>query len=85
MKEILFANDAFWFDPSRRVYDPRVVAWVEIDDFRSLAPYVRGRPGPDPDESVTVARYEPQRVELEARLGRRASSSWPTCTTRAGR
>jgi hypothetical protein len=70
MQEILFANDAFWFDPARRVYDPRVVAWIETDDARPLAPYIRGRPGPDPAESVTVTRYEPQRVELEARLTR---------------
>ena len=70
MREVLFANDAFWFDPDRRVYDPRVVAWIETDDFRPLAPYVRGRPGPDPAEAVTVTRYEPQRVELEARLQR---------------
>ena len=70
MQEILFANDAFWFEPGRRVYDPRIVAWIETDDARALAPYVRGRPGPDPAESVTVTRYEPQRVELEARLQR---------------
>jgi hypothetical protein len=70
MKEILFVNDAFWFEPGRRVFDPHVVAWIETDDFRSLAEYVRGRPGPDPTEAVAVTRYEPLRVELEARLQR---------------
>jgi hypothetical protein len=52
------------------VFDPHIVAWIETDDFRPLAEYVRGRPGPDPTEAVTVTRYEPQRVELEARLQR---------------
>jgi hypothetical protein len=70
MKEILFAADAFWYEPGRRVYDPHVVAWIETDDFRRLADHVRGRPGPDPGEAVTVTRYEPQRVEREARLER---------------
>ncbi len=70
MKEILFANDAFWFDPGRRVYDPHVMAWIETDDYRPLAPYVRDQSRPDPAEAVTVTRYEPQRVELEARLKR---------------
>jgi hypothetical protein len=70
MKEILFASDAFWYEPGRRVYDPHVVAWIETADFRSLAAYVRGRPGPDSGEAVTVTRYEAQRVELEVRLAR---------------
>jgi hypothetical protein len=70
MKEILFANDAFWYEPGRRVYDPRVVAWIEVDDFRPLAPYVRSQPGADAGEAVALIQYAPQRVELEARLQR---------------
>jgi hypothetical protein len=70
MKEILYASDAFWFEPGRRVFDPHLVAWIETDDFQPLAPYVRGRPGPDPTETVTVTRHEPQRVELEVKLER---------------
>jgi hypothetical protein len=68
MGEILFANDALWYDPRRKVFDPHLLAWIEIDDFRPLLPHVRGEP--IPNEAVTVTRYEPQRVELEARLRR---------------
>jgi hypothetical protein len=70
MEEILFADDAFWSDPGRRVFDPHALAWIETDDFRPLAPYARGGPKADPSESVAVTRYEPRRVELEARLRR---------------
>jgi hypothetical protein len=67
LAEMLFPNDAFWNDPRRRVYDPRVVAWLDRDTIKSLAGYLRGAP-PVTGESVTVARYDPQRVELEAVL-----------------
>jgi hypothetical protein len=69
MDQLLFANDSFWSDPSRRVFDPHAVAWIETDNPRPLARYLPGT-GPDPTETVTITRYEPQRVELEARLER---------------
>jgi hypothetical protein len=67
MEQILFADDAFWFYPGRRVFDPHALAWIETDDPRSLAHYVPGAE-PDPTETVSITRYEPQRVEIEARL-----------------
>jgi hypothetical protein len=69
MDQILFANDPFWSDPERRVFDPRALAWIETDDPRPLARFVPGTE-PDPTERVAITRYEPQRVELEARLKR---------------
>ena len=69
MDQILFANDAFWHDPDRRVFDPHALAWIEIDDPTPLARYVH-EAGHDPTETVTITRYEPQRVEVEARLSR---------------
>jgi hypothetical protein len=69
MDQILFANDPFWSDPNRRVFDPHAMAWIETDDPKPLASYVR-QTGHDPTESVAITRYEPQRVEVEARLNR---------------
>lgn len=69
MEEILFENNHFWYDPDRRVYDPRELAWVDQSEQRSLAPYLAGGP-PAPTETVTIAHYGPQRVELDAVLER---------------
>jgi hypothetical protein len=69
MEEILFANDPIWKDPSRTVYDPRTLAWLESDDGATLAPFLQGAVT-GADEAVTVVRLEPDRVELDARLAR---------------
>jgi hypothetical protein len=69
MNEILFENDHLWYDPIPRVYNPREMAWVDNDKLQDLRPYLNhGAPGAD--ESVTITRYEPQRVELDAVLDR---------------
>lgn len=68
--EIAYQNDPFWSEPGRRVYDPRIMAWIETDDPRSLRGYV-SPPGTSPSQSsVTVIRSEPLRVELQANLDR---------------
>jgi hypothetical protein len=67
MEQVLYANDPFWFYPGRRVFDPHALAWIETDDPGPLAPYLPGAE-PDPAETVAITRYEPQRVEIEARL-----------------
>ena len=67
MREIVFENDPIWSDPRRPVYNPRSVAWIETDDRKSLMGYIAPLPVED-GESVTVSRYEPQRVELKATL-----------------
>jgi hypothetical protein len=64
---LAYQNDAFWHDPARRVFDPRVVAWIETANPRMLMGYLSPRPVL-PDERVTIARHEPQRVELLVRL-----------------
>jgi hypothetical protein len=69
MEEILYPNDAFWHDSQKRLFDPQVMAWVELDLERQaeLVPFLTGS-RPDSDEHVTIASYSPQRVELEAVL-----------------
>ncbi len=69
MREIVFANDPIWRDPRRPVHDPRAVAWLETDDRKALMGYIAPVPV-QKGESVTVTRYEPQRVELKATLTR---------------
>jgi hypothetical protein len=67
MRNLVFQNDAIWSDPRRPVYDLRSMAWIEAADRRALRGIV-SRTKVEPGEVVTVARYEPQRVELTARL-----------------
>jgi hypothetical protein len=67
LQELLYENDAFWSDPPRPVYDLRAMAFIETDEPAQLAGYVSRRPVA-PAESVTITRYEPQRVELTAVL-----------------
>jgi hypothetical protein len=67
MREILFQNDDLWHDDTRRVYDPREVAWIEGVERRLVASKLSGA-GRDPSEGVQVIRDDPGRVELVARL-----------------
>jgi hypothetical protein len=69
MQEILFQNDPVWKDPTRAVYDPREVAWVEQEDRDRLAHFIRGF-SREPSEAATVTRLEADRVEVEANLRR---------------
>src|SRR5262249_54359163 len=69
MQEMLFSNDMTWPDPARTVYDPRRYAWIEETDLPALSAHLPGRPT-SPGESVRVVPSEPDRVELEAVLGR---------------
>src|SRR5262249_44660662 len=55
--------------PHRPVFDPRSLAWIEVDDIVPLVPFLPGSP-PGANETVAITWYEPQRVELEARLDR---------------
>jgi hypothetical protein len=73
MGRLLLQNDPLWHDQNRTIFDVRRSAIIETDDARALAPYVRGGAGgaaasPDAQEAVKITRYEPQRVELDARL-----------------
>ena len=69
MREILYQDDLFWSDPELRVFNPRFLAWIETEDRDALRGYLAGAEV-EPDESVTVTRSEPKRVELKARLNR---------------
>ena len=67
MQEILYQDDEFWRVPGLPVRDPHRVAWVETDRPEEVDPFL-SRAAPDPSETVTVTRDEPQRVELTAVL-----------------
>ena len=67
IQQIHYTADALWSEPGRPVFDPRALAWIETDDPRSLGRFASRTP-PDAGETVTITRYEPQRVEIEARL-----------------
>jgi hypothetical protein len=64
-QQILYQGDEFWRAPGLRVYDPRKMAWVETDRPHEIDPLL-SRAEPNPAETVTVTRDEPQRVELTA-------------------
>jgi hypothetical protein len=62
-------NDPIWREPGRPVLDLRQTALIETDDRDSLKGYL-SRTEVGPSESVTVLKYEPQRVELRASMER---------------
>ena len=66
MEEMVYQDDAFWKDPTRHVYDPTQIAWVEADDAADLAAFLRTNRGPK--DSATITTYEPQRVVLDVTL-----------------
>jgi hypothetical protein len=67
MQELLYQGDEFWRVPGATVRDPRRVAWVETDRPKEVGRLLSGA-APDPAESATVTRDEPQCVELTAVL-----------------
>ncbi|MEO6811483.1 MAG: hypothetical protein ABI353_20415 [Isosphaeraceae bacterium] len=69
MEELLYQDDILWNDADRPVYDPRELAWVEPEDHRALTSQLSWTER-DPDETVKVVSYQPQRVELAAKLNR---------------
>ena len=66
-QQILYQGDEFWRVPGLPVRDPHRVAWVETDEPKEVDRFL-SRAEPDPSETVTVTRDEPQRVELTAVL-----------------
>ena len=69
MEELLFADDPFWRDPRRTVYDPKRLAWIETDHPQELAPYL-GKGETSRSEAVRVVEHAPDRVVLEVTLDR---------------
>jgi hypothetical protein len=66
-KEILYARDAFWNDPTLTLFDPRTMAWVNDTELAQITPKLSGRL-PDKNESVNVTYPSPQRAILEVTL-----------------
>jgi hypothetical protein len=69
MEEIIYSNEPFWHDPTRVAYDPRKVVWLEQDRQDEVVPFLDNTE-PGHQESVSISRYEPDRVELRAKLDR---------------
>ena len=67
VRTLVYPGDRFWSERDWPVYDLRSMAWIETSDGDALHAYLSRSPV-EPDESVTVTRYDPQRVELKARL-----------------
>jgi hypothetical protein len=70
MEELTYQADAIWFDPSREVYDPHRMAWLEREGGLTGLGISLDNGVPDVAESVRITRYTPQEVELEAQLSR---------------
>jgi hypothetical protein len=67
MDTLMYMNDPFLEEPGRAVFDLRHAALIETDNPQAIRAFSGGnRVGAG--ESVTVVTYEPQRVELEAKL-----------------
>jgi hypothetical protein len=67
LQEILYGADAFWNDPTRPLFDLRAMAFIETDDPARLSGFISPTPVA-PGESVTITKYQSQRVELTAVL-----------------
>lgn len=65
-EEITFANDLFWRDAEKRVVNPHEVAWFDRSLMSALRPFLGQSPARA--ESVKIARYTPQRVDLDVSL-----------------
>ena len=68
MTEILYANDPFWKDAGREVFDPMVTCWIDQADQEKVAPFMAGRVRRGSSETVVIDSYTPQRVEMTATL-----------------
>jgi hypothetical protein len=66
-REILYARDLFWNDPTLTLFDPHAVAWVSRTDLAQIMPKLSGQP-PIKSESVKVRYPNPQRAILEVTL-----------------
>ncbi len=66
-REILYARDPFWNDPTLTLFDPHAVAWVNRTDLAQIMPKLSGQP-PRKSESVKVRYPNPQRAVLEVTL-----------------
>jgi hypothetical protein len=69
MGTLVFMNDPIWTDNNRPIFDLEQAALIETDDRAALRGFISRTPV-GPSESVSVVKYEPQRVELRAVLAR---------------
>lgn len=67
MEEITYANDWLWSDPTRVVFDPREMAWIEHEDGGEI-PQQWGTGLIGEEESVAVTARDSLRTELTAKV-----------------
>jgi hypothetical protein len=67
LQEMIYAGDPIWHDPTRRAFDPGLLAWVDDDKRRELSPYLSGQV-PRTTEIIKVRYPTPQQVELAVSL-----------------
>ncbi|HEU5115348.1 MAG TPA: hypothetical protein VFT74_01590, partial [Isosphaeraceae bacterium] len=67
MEDITYKNDPTWSVRGKVVYDPREVAWVELENQGEIHPYL-SRSAVQPSEAPRITRYETERVEIEVDL-----------------
>ena len=75
--EILFANDPLWHDATRRTFDPRTLAWVDIDKRLEVSPFLSGE-APKPTGSVKVT---PRRRNSSSSMHRCNRPAWSSSLT----
>jgi hypothetical protein len=69
MQRITYMKDPIWNDGDRPILDLRQTALIDVDGDDRLRRFISSSPV-GLSESVTVVKYEPQRVELRATLDR---------------
>ena len=67
VEEILYPSDELWNSPGRSLWNPRQIAWLEIDPEANLQPQPSGGQ-PNPDEQVNVQVVSPVEVRLDVDL-----------------
>jgi hypothetical protein len=67
LQEMVYAADPLWNSGTRRVYDPRNLAWVSRASMAAIRPYLSGATS-GPSEKVTVTYPDPQHAVLDVAL-----------------
>jgi len=67
LREMIYAGDPIWRDPTMRALNPRMLAWVDRSHEAELAPYLSGQ-SPRATEIVKVMYPSPQRADLNVTL-----------------
>jgi hypothetical protein len=67
MEDITYKNDLTWTVPGKVVYDPKELAWIEVESASEVQRCL-SRAATLPSEAPRITRYESERVEIEVDL-----------------